>query len=86
MIAPSRRPSAMVAIAVAAALLTAACSADTEGRGSDQANEMVARVASYDLVAGRTGRFIVGLLTADRSRLVGFGTVELTFTYLHRDR
>lgn len=33
-------------------------------------------------MAGRTGRFIVGLLAADRSRLVGFGTVELAFTYL----
>jgi hypothetical protein len=82
MIAPSRRPSPMVAIVAAAALLTAACSADPEGQGRGHANEMVARVASYDLVAGRTGRFIVGLLAADRSRLVGYGTVELTFTYL----
>lgn len=33
-------------------------------------------------MAGRKGRFIVGLLAADKRRLVGFGTVELTFAYL----
>ena len=32
MIAPSRRPSSMVAIAAAAALLTSACSADPKGK------------------------------------------------------
>ena len=64
MITPSRRHSPMVAIAAAAALLITACSADTGGRGRDHANEVVARVASYDLMAGRTGRFIVGLLHA----------------------
>jgi len=41
-----------------------------------------AQVASYDLVAGRSGRFIVGLLASDQSRLVAFGSVELRFAFL----
>ena len=85
---PAGRLSGMLVIAVAAAILSAACSkgsdrADVEGQaGAWSSGEIVAQVASYDLVAGRRGRFIVGLLSADKSRLVAFGTVEMTFAYL----
>ncbi len=42
----------------------------------------MAQVASYDVVTGRSGRFIVGLLASDKTKLVAFGTVELAFSYL----
>lgn len=76
------------ALATGLVLVAAAC-ADNGGKpgaraggASSDAGEIAAEVASYDLVAGRTGRFIVGLLAADKTRLIGFGTVELSFTYL----
>ncbi len=75
------------AIVVLTALALASCSNGSDkpanlaggGKASDQIS---AQVASYDLVAGRTGRFIVGLLAADQSRLVAFGTAELSFAFL----
>ncbi len=39
------------------------------------------KVASFDLAAGRPQRFLVGLVRADNERLVGFGTVQLTFAF-----
>ena len=76
-------------MALALALITGACnSGDNEpdvpatGGGGGRSRELAAQVASYDLVAGRAGRFIVGLLANDHSRLVAFGTVELSFAYL----
>lgn len=56
---------------------------DVDAQGdAGKPTEMAAQVASYDLVAGRAGRFIVGLLAGDQSQLVSFGTVELSFAYL----
>ena len=43
--------------------------------------EVVALIASFDLVAGRTGRFLLGLTAADNQRIVAFGTVSLRFRY-----
>lgn len=43
---------------------------------------LVAQVASYDLVAGRDQRVIVGLQSDKAAKLVSFGTVELAFGYL----
>ncbi len=39
------------------------------------------QVASYDLSTGAPTRFIVGLITADQ-RLIGYGTVDLRFSYV----
>lgn len=63
---------------VAFGLSAAGCSA------SGQAGEgnLVTAVASYDIVADRPSRFIVGLYTVDQSRTLAFGTVSFSFTYL----
>ena len=61
------------------ALLASACGRSERGQSAGQSTsseEIVAQVASYDLVAGRSGRFIVGVLAADRARLVAFGSVR----------
>jgi hypothetical protein len=68
------------------ALLVAACGgsgSDGGGAGlSDASDEgLVAQVASYDLVAGRDQRFIVGLFSNDRGG-VAFGEVALRFSFL----
>ena len=82
----SRRTGA--ALLVTTALFTAACGGGGQKKATDdqpdrgRSQDLAAQVASYDLVAGRTGRFIVGLLSGDQSRLVAFGTVQLTFTFL----
>ncbi len=79
-----RRP-AIVAAFSALAVLAAACgSGDSEGSASTRPGDpgLVAQVASYDVVAGRSGRFIVGLLASDKTKVVAFGTVELAFSYL----
>jgi len=89
MIYTGHHPRRLIALATAAVLITAACSSgdnrpdvQVKDGGIGRGGELAAEVASYDLVAGRTGRFIVGLLAGDHSRLLAFGTVELTFTYL----
>lgn len=45
------------------------------------APEVVALIASYDLVAGRTGRFLLGITAADNQRVVAFGAISLGFRY-----
>jgi hypothetical protein len=67
-----------LAAAGAALLLLVACSS---GGDKPNAQDLVVQVASYDLATGPPARFIVGLLTADQ-RLVGFGTVDLRFSYV----
>jgi len=82
-----RLPAAMAAM-FAVALLTAACGKTADkpavfkDGGNEVSDETAAQVASYELVAGRPGRFMVGLLAGDQSRLVAFGTVQLRFAYL----
>lgn len=85
----NRRSRAAAIAVVAAGLFAAAC-----GGGEDNADRsaattstkaraaLVAQVASYDLVAGRDQRVIVGLQSGKTAKLVGFGTVELAFEYL----
>lgn len=63
----------------AALLLLAACSSG--GSDKAKADELVVQVASYDLATGAPARFIVGLITADQ-RLIGYGTVDLRFSYV----
>ena len=81
------RVSRVAALMMGVALVAAACTKGDEPdvRVADTASDgqgIAAEVASYDLVAGRTGRFIVGLFAADKTRLVGFGTIQLAFAYL----
>ena len=78
-----RRPVRLFAVAVSVALLATACGSGGDGQRSAEParEELVAHVASYDLVAGRAQRFIVGLVDIDQS-LVGFGEVALAFSYL----
>jgi len=74
----------------AVAMLAAACGGgddDATGSATTASTEtaratLVAQVASYDLVAGRDQRVIVGLQSGRTAKLVSFGTVELAFEYL----
>ncbi len=51
--------------------------------GEKQADSSLsAEVASYDLVAGRTGRFLIGVFANDNQHLLAYGTTKLGFTYL----
>jgi len=59
-------------------VLLAACG----GSGSRaDPDDLAVAVASYDLAAGHPTRFILGLLTVD-GRLVGFGSLDLRFSYV----
>ncbi len=81
----SRLAAALAALTMA--LVAGACAGaedaaiDATGIG-DHGDDIAAEVASYDLVAARPGRFIVGLFAADRQRLVGYGSVDLAFRFL----
>ena len=83
-----RRRMTAAAVLATAALLTAACGGGEQKKATDDEPDrgrpqgLAAQVASYDVVAGRTGRFIVGLLAGDQTKLVAFGTVQLTFRFL----
>ncbi|MBA3652588.1 MAG: hypothetical protein H0W70_00160 [Actinobacteria bacterium] len=85
---PPPRRVRLIAGVAALAVLAAACgsgkstpSATTTSRRGT-ADQIAASVASYELIAGRPQRFIVGVLRADRQRLVSFGTVEMAFAYM----
>ena len=80
----SSRRLALVLV-TALALLVAACTSSDNGDASSapERDEVIAaQVASYDLVAGRTGRFIVGLFGSDRTSTLAFGTVTFDFAHL----
>lgn len=77
-----RRPAAWLGAAVGILMWSAvACGGGTDG-ASNQPDDLVAVVASYDLVVDRPSRFMVGLYSADQSRVLAFGAVSLTFTFL----
>jgi len=84
-VTPAGRTSAVAAL-VAVALLLAACGGgdepDVTSKASSGAGQLSAQVASFDLVADRSGRFIVGLLEGNQGRLVAYGSVELTFRFV----
>ncbi len=69
-------------LAAAGALLLVLVACGGPG-GSDQAgaDDLAVQVASYDLSTGAPTRFIVGLITVDQ-RLIGYGTVDLRFSYV----
>lgn len=75
--------------AVVLGLVVAACGggdgnpgAATPSTTEPAPSGLVAQVASYDLVADRDQRVIVGLQSDKAAKLVSFGTVELAFGYL----
>ena len=69
------------------ALVVSGCSSDSETpttatTSPDPASgDVVAQVASYELVTGRSQRFIVGLFS-NEDGMVSFGTADLRFRYL----
>lgn len=73
---------ALMVVTLVLALVAAACGgSDTGSSGARQRDAVIAaQVASYDLVAGRTGRFIVGIFGSDRARTVAYGTVTFQFS------
>ncbi len=74
-----RRPTIF---AVGLALVASSCSGAGSPPDPGSADSLVAAVASYDIVVDRPSRFIVGVYTADQTRLLAYGTVSFTFTFL----
>lgn len=81
--------SRALAVGLAVGLAVAACGGgDDNPKGATPSTTepapsgLVAQVASYDLVAGRGQRVIVGLQSDKGAKLVSFGAVELAFGYL----
>ena len=91
------RPRARLAAPVlAVAVLTAACGGDgssatdggaTETGGATPASNLAAQVASADLHVGAPQDFQIGIFASDDQgvKLVSFGTVGLTFSFLGAD-
>lgn len=84
----NRRTTGRLVLLAAAVVIVAAGCSNTDKPdepdvqvGGDNTGErdIAAQVASCDIVAGRKGRFIVGVLAADKSRLVAFGAVTFRF-------
>ncbi len=69
------------------AVLAAACGGDDTGDSaspdttSTVVDNMAAQVASYELVADRDQRFIIGLFS-NEDGMVSYGTVDLAFSFL----
>lgn len=85
---PMVRTVAVVVVAVLASGL-ASCgdergsdAAGTGSPGSDGATDLVVTPANYELVAGTPQRVIAGVQSNSDARLLGYGTVPMTFTYL----
>jgi len=66
------------AVVLAGVIFAAGCRSASTGDTSPVAPS----TASYDLVVGRTGRFLLGLFSSDKSQLVAYGQVSLRFSYL----
>ena len=73
------RRATLLAFALVAA---AGCGGGSQG---DRPAGLQVFPASFELVAGEPERFLVGLTTPD-NRIVGGGSVDLTFSYLGEDR
>ena len=76
-----------VALGLVLVLSATACASDADDataddkRPEDDTTELVAQVASYELVADRDQRFIVGMFSDDDG-VVSCGTAQLAFDYL----
>jgi hypothetical protein len=87
---PIRRRLAPVALALACVVVAAgACgrggsssSGLTTSTAKGATGDVVAVVASYELVAGDDQRFLTGLSVSGTGEVVSFGTVDLNFFYL----
>ena len=77
----TRSTTAWFALVIIAVLTAAGCGSP-DASSEDDAGGLVAAVASYDIVAERPARFIVGLYTADQSQTLAYGTVSFSFTHL----
>lgn len=80
------RPRHLAGAVLVAALALASCGGSDAQRSagstpSTNGKGLIAQVASYELVADRDQRFIVGLFSNDLG-MVSFGTVEVAFSYL----
>ena len=75
----------LLVVMVASSLVAAACGDGADEEASQTTTSavesIVAQVASYELVADRDQRFIVGLFSNDAG-MVSFGTAELSFSFL----
>ena len=72
-------------ILVGIALVATACGSEATKDATPTTRTsagIAATVASYELVAGKPQRFIVGLLRDDQRKVVSFGTVKLAFAFL----
>ncbi|MBI4261086.1 MAG: hypothetical protein HY658_11025 [Actinobacteria bacterium] len=83
----TRRARPLIAAALAAALVGAACSGGGTGTTTPTATgpTLTALAASYEVLAGEPSRVIVGLLVdvgPDDRRFVSFGTVRMRFSFL----
>ncbi len=72
-------PGALIMLVVVVVMTASGCTSGTSTL--DDAEGLVAAVASYDVVANRPGRFMVGHYTADQSQTLAYGTVSFVFTY-----
>jgi len=83
---PRMRWGHLYRLAIGLALLAGACGGGggraMEDGEAGEGDTIAAEVASFDLVAGRTGRFTVGLFSLDKQRLVAFGDVRLAFEFV----
>jgi hypothetical protein len=74
-----------LAAVLTALIVLAACGSGDSGSGGSSGapskDDIVAEVASFDLVVGPPSRILVGVLTADQ-RFVVFGTARFRFAYL----
>jgi hypothetical protein len=78
-----RRLAAMLLIvALTATACGGAAKPDVTVGDSKTDKTLSAEVASYDLVAGRPGRFLVGVFANDNEHLLAYGATRFTFTYL----
>jgi len=75
-----RRPRRRLGAAVALLLVLGACGGSS-GAKKASPDDLAVAVASYDVASGTDTRFIVGLLTVDQ-RLIGFGSVDLRFSFV----
>lgn len=75
-----RRPAAIL---VAATIVLAGCAGSDEPGG--RAGRLQVFPASFEVVAGESGRFLVGVTTPG-NLFVGGGSVDLTFSFLGEER
>ncbi len=82
---PFRTRLAAPLVAVALALLAAACGGGSKDNastgGKPSKDDIVAEVASFDLAVGPPSRILVGLYTGDQ-RFVVYGDVQFRFAYV----